>query len=338
MLLVPPSLASQRLNVGVRTLGNGASLSVTARSAAGAVVKQVVSSYPATSYEQKSLADFLGGAALSGNESLEIQVTAGAAIVYGATGDNVTNDPSLQVARAIPPPLATGDPLTLPTVVSAPGRFDSFYRTALQLHNPETTTIAGKIVFHPAGAPGSAQDPSLSYSLTPGQTRTIDDLLPAMGQSGSGSADVVPSSGPAPVVVARVFNDAGSAGTTGLTEEALSSFAALLPGDHGVLLAPSDPANERMNVGVRTLGSGALVTVTVRGANGFAKGSPLQKSYPANYYEQKTLAEFIAPVTSAANDSIDVRVSSGGLFVYGATADNRTNDPSLQVPRRQASF
>ena len=159
-----------------------------------------------------------------------------------------------------------------------------------------------------------------------------------MGQSGSGSADVVPSSGPAPVVVARVFNDAGSAGTTGLTEEALSSFAALLPGDHGVLLAPSDPANERMNVGVRTLGSGALVTVTVRGANGFAKGSPLQKSYPANYYEQKTLAEFIAPVTSAANDSIDVRVSSGGLFVYGATADNRTNDPSLQVPRRQASF
>ena len=54
--------------------------------------------------------------------------------------------------------------------------------------------------------------------------------------------------------------------------------------------------------------------------------------------EQKTLAEFVDPVQPAANDSIDVRVSSGGLFVYGATANNRTNDPSLQVPRRQATF
>jgi hypothetical protein len=338
VLLVPPSLASQRLNVGVRTLGSGAALTVTVKSSTGAVLKQLSKSYGATLYEQKSLSDFLGGAVLSGNESLLVQVTAGAAIVYGATGDNVTNDPSLQVARPIAPASGVGDPLVLPTVVSAPGRFDSFYRTAVQLHNPESQTIAGKIVFHAAGATGTAQDPSLAYSLSPGQTRFVDDLLPAMGRSGSGSADVVPSSGPAPVLVVRVFNDAGIAGTTGLTEEALTSFAALLPGDHGVVLAPSDTANERMNVGIRTLASGALVTVTLRGSNGFAKGSPITKSYPANFYEQKTLAEFLDGVQPAANDSIDVRVGAGGIYVYGATADNRTNDPSLQVPRRQARY
>ncbi len=338
VLLVPPSLSSQRLNVGVRTLGGGAVLTVTVKNAAGAVVKQLSKSYGATFYEQKSLSDFLDGTALAGNESLGILVTSGAAIVYGGSADNISNDPSLQVSRPIPPASGLGDPLYLPTVVSAPGRFDSFYKTAVQLHNPEATTVSGKIVFHPAGASGTAQDPSLAYALAPGQTRFVDDLLPAMGQSGSGSADVVPSSGPAPFLVVRAFNDAGSAGTTGLTEDALTSFAALLPGDHGVLLAPADMANERMNVGVRTLGAGALVTVTVRGTNGYAKGSPIQKTYPANYYEQTSLAEFVSPVQPGANDSIDVRVSAGGLFVYGATADNRTNDPSLQVPRRQANF
>ena len=40
-------------------------------------------------------ATFLGRP-IEGNESIEIHVTVGSAIVYGATTDNVTNDPAVQ--------------------------------------------------------------------------------------------------------------------------------------------------------------------------------------------------------------------------------------------------
>jgi len=45
--------------------------------------------------------DFLG-VALAGGESITISIDSGSAIVYGATADNITQDPSLQVARRAP--------------------------------------------------------------------------------------------------------------------------------------------------------------------------------------------------------------------------------------------
>ena len=36
------------------------------------------------------------------NESIAVQIVSGSAIVYGATVDNHTNDPSLQLAKTAP--------------------------------------------------------------------------------------------------------------------------------------------------------------------------------------------------------------------------------------------
>ncbi|SRR5216684_2892850 len=107
----------------------------------------------------------------------------------------------------------------LPAVASANGALGSFFRTGVQLQNPNSSAIAGSIVFHTAGVSGATSDPFLSYTLNPGQTQNIADLLPALARSGIGSADVVSTSGSLPTVVARVFNDAGDKGTTGFTEE-----------------------------------------------------------------------------------------------------------------------
>jgi hypothetical protein len=64
----------------------------------------------------------------------------------------------------------------------------SFFRTSVQIHNPGTSPISGKFVFHRSGTSGNANDPSLSYTLNPAQTIDYDDLLPAMGvSSGLGS-------------------------------------------------------------------------------------------------------------------------------------------------------
>ena len=55
--------------------------------------------------------------------------------------------------------------------------------------------MTGRIVFHRSGSSASDSDPALSYSLAPGQTQSIVDLLPAMGLSGVGSADIEITSG-----------------------------------------------------------------------------------------------------------------------------------------------
>lgn len=67
----------------------------------------------------------------------------------------------------------------------------------MQISNPYPFAIAGRLVAHPAGVPGSAADPSTPYSLAPFATRSIGDLIP----SGAASVDVLAAVGAAPVIV-----------------------------------------------------------------------------------------------------------------------------------------
>lgn len=226
-------------------------------------------------------------------------------------------------------------PAIIPVVGSTPGAVgEAFFRTSVQLYNPRTERMTGRLVYHPAGSSSTPTDPALTYVLEPGETRSIADLLPAMGLTGLGSLDVVPDTDTAtPVLVVRVFNDAGAAGTTGFTEEAVTPAEALVAGEEGFLIAPPDPALYRFNVGVRTLGSGATLTITARNAAGTVTRT-LTRVYPPNFFEQRDSASFLNGAAVAANESITIRVDSGSAIVYGATVDNRTNDPSLQLAKQ----
>jgi hypothetical protein len=86
----------------MRTLDLGASATLTLRDAAGLVVATVPRTFSATYHEQQSAAEFLGVSSLPAGGSVTIAVTSGSAIFYGATVDNTTGDPSLQIARATP--------------------------------------------------------------------------------------------------------------------------------------------------------------------------------------------------------------------------------------------
>jgi len=59
----------------------------------------VTKTYAGNYFEQTTLDSFLGGAPVSGNESLTLQITTGQAVVYGATVDNTTNDSSASLAQ-----------------------------------------------------------------------------------------------------------------------------------------------------------------------------------------------------------------------------------------------
>ena len=174
----------------------------------------------------------------------------------------------------------------------------------------------------------------LTYTIQPGKTLVFGDLLPAMGVAGGiGSVDLVADgASPLPLALARVFNDAGAAGTTGLAEEALPAEAALKSGSSGVLLAPSDIQRFRLNVGVRTLSGGATINVTVRDKDGLVVRTRT-KGYGETFFEQVSSEVLLEGYALKGGETLTFEVTSGSLFVYGATTDNTTNDPSVQFAR-----
>jgi hypothetical protein len=232
-----------------------------------------------------------------------------------------------------PVPLPGEVAATIVTVASTHGLYGSYYRTAVQLSNPSGSLAFGRLVYHPKERSGSAGDSFARYTLQPRQTLEFPNVLGLIGTSGNGSLDVVPEGGAVPVVRARVYNDAGLLGTTGVTEYGLPPDEALTVGDTGLLLAPSDPVKFRFSVGLRTLDSGATLTFILRDALG-SEIRRFTESYPATYYIQRSASEFFDGATFAGDESVTVEVSSGAAFVYVTVADNLTNDPAIQIARR----
>lgn len=220
----------------------------------------------------------------------------------------------------------------VPTVASAPGRFDSYFRTSLQLHNPDAAPASGRLVFHVQGTSGTDADPFLVYGLAPGETRSIPDLLAAIGTSGVGSLDILVETGNPPTASVRVFNDAGTAGTMGTGVDVFSADTALKTGEKGSLLVPADLVSFRLNIGVRSLEAGVSLSVTLRDAAGKTVRS-VTRRYAPNLYEQVTASDFVDGTELSGGESMGVEVTQGSAIVFGATGDNRTQDPSLHFAR-----
>ncbi|MEP6993212.1 MAG: PKD domain-containing protein [Acidobacteriota bacterium] len=217
----------------------------------------------------------------------------------------------------------------IPVAGSLPGDAGSFFKTSVQLLNPGSTTTAGKFVFHPAGSPAKPTDASLTWSLVPGQTASFDDLVAAMGEPGMlGSLDVYVGIGQTvPVVLARVFDDNGTAGTSGFAVPFVKP-SDVPPSGTGFLIGPSDTVRFRYNIGVRTLASKVTVTATVRDSDGNVLHT-VTNVYDPNTFLQVKASDFLG-FSLRNNESIRIAFTGGGLIVYGATIDNTTNDASTQ--------
>lgn len=214
----------------------------------------------------------------------------------------------------------------------------AFFRTSLQLANGSGVAIDGKLVWHAQGAPGTPSDPSLAFHLAANATVAYDDIATTMGQSGIGTLDVYASTY-TPEVTARVFNDAGSAGTYGLAED-LVPPSAMFDVDQQFATIPiaADLANYHVNLGVRTLDAATTIGVSLYDAAGHLlnlSSNPPLKTYPANYFEQVSLSQFLGNFTSVAvpaGGTIQVYVTSGGPIVYyTSTIDNRTKDSDVKM-------
>lgn len=214
---------------------------------------------------------------------------------------------------------------------SLAGGFGSFFRTSLQMSAPSPSfgATTGKLVFHRAGVAASSVDPSLPFTIPSEGNLSFDDVVAAMGQSGLGTLDIVVSSGQPPFVTARVYNDAGAAGTSGFTEDLVRPGDVLHVGDTAVMLTPSDLTNYRVNIGVRTFGGPVTLTL-LYGTRGGAS-----VVVPANTFQQTALTAFTS-IAPQPGERVFFTVADGGdAIVYASTTDNRTNDSNVFFLRRQ---
>jgi hypothetical protein len=226
----------------------------------------------------------------------------------------------------------------VPGVGSLQGAMGSDFKTSLQIIAPSLSTdVTGKLVFHPAGTAGSSADPSMALDVAAGHAASYDDVLASMGQSGIGSLDVVlDADSTVPVVYARVFNDAGADGTSGLGEPATDvTQPAYSPGSlvvaggcTGFLSAPIDPSRLRLNIGARSLDSNSTIQFTLRNSSGGTRANG-QMTLAPNEFLQVSASDLFG-IAPGANDVLEVSVSGGAAIVYGATTDNTTNDPAAQ--------
>lgn len=219
----------------------------------------------------------------------------------------------------------------IPVAGSAAGAFGSFFRTEVTITNPSPFGMGVQLVYHPAGRSAEPGDAKRNTLLVGNESRTYTDFVETLGQTGLGSIDVL-TTGFTPVITTRVYNDAGSAGTSGFTEEVVTSYEAIKSGAYADFTIPADLTNYRVNVGIRTLGESTTFLVTVYDAAGALAGKTTERTVAADYFEQIPLSTFLAGVTPPAGGLARIQITSGGSAVfYTATTDNRTNDGSLKM-------
>jgi hypothetical protein len=229
----------------------------------------------------------------------------------------------------------TTDPV-LVRVIPAAGAVQgssAFFRTSLQLMNPTTSTITGNLVFHKQLQSASPGDPSLAFTLSAGKTISYPDVIASMGTAGLGSLDIVTNGGDAPIATARVFSDGGSViGTSGFSEEGVSPNDALDFFSGGILLIPADLTNFRMNIGVRTLDTGATLDVATFDASGSFVATRTVP-YGANVFDQVPVSTFtgVSTVPPGGYIQIHFNVFGGRAFVYSSVIDNRTSDSTFRL-------
>ena len=217
----------------------------------------------------------------------------------------------------------------IPLAGSTRGLNNADFKTSLRI-GPVLSSQGGKIVFHPAGQPGSENDPSITYRLENGGFVQYDDIVAAIGQSGIGSIDIIstlpqaqyPALEMLPVEV-RVFNQTPT-GTFGGFESAVQGADAFRPADWSVLVPSS---RFRVNVGVRT------ITTAHATFFHFSATRPLTQKVldlPGDYVFMQSADSFFGePVVEG--DTIVIHFDGNDTIAvpFHTFTDNSTNDPSI---------
>jgi len=207
------------------------------------------------------------------------------------------------------------------------------FLTDVFLTAPPAGISHGRLVYHREATTGFDDDVSVTFDVEPRNSKTIANIIgSSLGLSGKGSIDIYTKIGfEPPIAAARIYDDAGSAGTKGFSFDALKITDALGVGEDGILFTPQNTARFRMNIGIRTLDFPTQIDFALISSTGIQR-SIVTRTYPANYFVQPDATSLLGLATQPG-DTINIFPIDGPVFVYGSIIDNTTNDPSLQIAR-----
>ena len=97
-VVAPPDIAVQRMNIGIRTLDEGATIRVVQRGPVGELISETTHTFPSNYFLQLP-ADHLTGAAIGGRNSIAFEVQEGSAFIYAAVVQNNGKGVMVQTAR-----------------------------------------------------------------------------------------------------------------------------------------------------------------------------------------------------------------------------------------------
>ncbi len=269
-----------------------------------------------------------GGASHAQAEDAVIGFTTNTDPSGAVTGLNMTRGLFLATRASSAVEVVAGH---LPLVAGGGGIGGTFQRTGLQLANLDSTSISGRLVFHPMFASATPGDPSITYLIGPGQTLSSDDILSLMGVTTSGSMDIMVSSTAAPRTTTRIYKDTGpGTGTLGDHEELEHPQQSVLGlSDRATINTPTSLTNFAFNIGVRTFASGATISVHATSATGALVVPLFTKTYAANYTEEVSASTFLGGFVPE-NGTININVTGGSLLMYGLVTDTTTGDANFR--------
>ncbi|HEY0139547.1 MAG TPA: hypothetical protein VGF48_01555 [Thermoanaerobaculia bacterium] len=220
----------------------------------------------------------------------------------------------------------------VPVVGSTPGAFGARFRTEMQVHNAANTRATGWLIFRPQG-PNVPTSPIVPYDLPARTTIGFDDVVERFGYSGLGSVDILVDKGELPVIVTRAY-DEQEGRTTGVSVPLVPIGEVLTRLDTtAALIVPRDRGRYRFNIGIRSMDNVTVMELVTRNTAGAVRHRRTLTVQPNELLQQA--GDAVAGVTLGANDSIEIRITSGSAVVYATTVDNSTNDSSLQLVDRR---
>lgn len=334
--LFPSSVDSVefRTNLGINNLSDGiASATVSLVGGAGNVLGSKNYSLPSKGLHQiANINRELGGTDSSG----ALQITASAPISgFASIIDNRSLDPSIEVATR-----SGGSRLLIPSVTN----FGAF-RSNLVIKNLSAFAASVNLTARDTGGARVANREALS--IPAGGSFESSDILTFLGASEKfGPLEIQSSNGASLVATSRVFSDSPLGGTNGgfLEGQSFSQAATRL-----FLPFASDTAEFRTNLGLNNTGN-SLARVTVlftdkmgtlqaTGTTTVAVGGMTQ----INAILRKLLnnpskfdLQNVSDTGTPANQEGSLQIiSSQPLLAWASQIDNGTNDPSLEIGRRQ---
>ncbi len=283
-----------------------------------------------------------------------VAITTGSSGRTGTTGTTVTKPVSISLVSPVTPtPKNTPPPdaLVIPAVANADG-IGSHFQSDVRVSNTSAQVMKYQLSFIPSGDAGITAGRQTTFSIEPGRTVALDDILKTWFGTGStnsvGSLEVRPltevaksTSSAAVGALANIVTFASSR-TFNITPN--GTFGQYIPAipfanfvDQSKVLSLQQIAHSsqyRTNLGlVEGSGEPANLLVKVFGSTG-AKLTEFEVLLKGGQHTQ--LNGFLSQhgITSLDDGRVEVSVTSGNgkVTAYASVLDNKTADPLLVSP------